>query len=500
MIKSLTPAEKRYFRIFIRGKTDRASKYIQLFEAIEGMSVLDESILKAKIYSGEPLESQKFSELKSYLYELILKCLQTFDEHTSVEFRLNHLLQSVAALYKRGFYDDCLENLHKASKIAHQYECFAHLLEIIRWKKQIAYTRIDVDFLDQQLDRLNAEEQHTLQQLGNMSEYKKSFFQVLTAIKKEAHARNEAQMADIRAVMSQPQFKSPELALSHKARVYYYRTLNLCHYAALEYTEFYESGKILIDLLEAAPHVLKESKSDYIASLSNIILACGLLKRYPEVRVNLEKLRNIAPLTVDDRRKVHRQYFNNKFALCIYTGEFEEAKREMHSCLQELELLPTHDLETHSFLIQYAVICFGCGDYDRCLDFLNQLLNQPRTVDREDLQSMARILLLLAHFEKGNLLLLESLLRSTSRFIKRKNRLYTIEKRIISCIGEAVRMPNSGERQQVFSKAQSDLKAQMGLPEVRAMMQIFDLLAWLESKNSGISFADAVKKAFERNK
>ena len=39
LVNSLSPAEKRYFRIFIRGKTERDSKYLQLFDAIATLTV-----------------------------------------------------------------------------------------------------------------------------------------------------------------------------------------------------------------------------------------------------------------------------------------------------------------------------------------------------------------------------------------------------------------------------------------------------------------------------
>jgi tetratricopeptide (TPR) repeat protein len=500
IIQSLSPAEKRYFRIFIRGKTERDSKYLQLFEAICTMPVFDEEALKTKIYkSQQTVEGKKYSELKAYLYELILKCLQSYDEQQSVEYKLNHLLQSVSALFKRGHYQDCEELLYKAGKIARQYEYFTHVLEIIRWQKQLAYTRMDVDYLHKHLEQLQFEEDRALEQQRVLSGYRKAFFHVYTVAKREAQERGSDRVNRLRELIDPEAFADPGKATSHKARVMFYRTLNIYHYAALELEQFYETGKKLIDLIESQPHFLKENMSDYIAGLSNLILSCGMLEHYDEVRQCLLKLRNLTPVTEDDRRKIHRQYFTGIFGLCIYTGEFAEARREIDRCQQEAESFDSHEYETASFFSQYCIICLGCGDYDSALGYLNQWMNQPRTVEREDLQSLARILSLILHFEMGNVVLLESLLRSALRFLQKKNRLFDLERRFIHLMSELVRLPSAREWVSAFVRMRSALQSQAAQPGVAALLQMFDLDSWLESKISGQSFAEVVKKKWKQD-
>lgn len=492
LIRSLTPQEKRYFRMFIRGKPGQETKYLRLFEAMAGSDEFDEEKFKTKIYQNQPLESQKYSELKAYLYELLLKSLQGYDEQQSVEFRLNHLLQSVAVLFKRGHYDDCRELLHKAGKTARHYEAFAHQLEVLRWEKQLAYTRMDADFLHKRLEHLQYEETHTLEQLRNVSEYRKAFFSVYATIRREASHRGEDRQERLRQLVGQDFMANPDLATSHRARVYYYRALNLYYYAALDYEMFYETGGKLIGLLESKPHFLQENLADYIAALSNLILSCGLLRRYDEVRSSLEKLRALKPITYDDRRKIHRQYYSNKFVLCIYTGEFEEGRQEMAQCQSDAARYDLHDYETSSFFAQYSIICFGCRRYDEALDYLNYWLNQPRTVGREDLQSLARILLIILHFEMGNTVLLESLTRSATRFLRKKNRLLELERRFIQGMSEIMKAPDMARQKAVFRQMRGALQRLASVPDVRALLQTFDLDAWLESRLSGRTFARVV--------
>jgi len=497
LIQGLAPAEKRYFKLFIRGRPERDSKYLQLFDAMGAMTQFDDELLRKTIYPDQPVESRKYSELKAYLYELLLKSLQSFDEQHSIDYRLNHFLQSVAVLFRRGHYDACQELLDKAAKLAREYECFTQLLEVIRWKKHLAYTRMDVDFLHKQFDQLQFTETQALEQLRNLAAYRKLFFQVYTTIKREAQHRGEERMERLQNLVRHELLSNPDQALSHKARVLHYRTLNLCHYAALEPEQFYDSGKKLIEIIESQPHFLKENLSDYIAAISNFILSCGLLKRYDEVLKTLGKLQKMKPLTEDDRRKIHRQYYTNKFVLCIFTGAFEDALQEMERCQLEAAQFDPHDYETASFYFQYCCICFGCGDFSGALGYLNDWLNQPRTVEREDLQSLARMLSLIIHFEMGNSVLLESLLRAATRFLQKKNRLYDLERRFFQFMSELMRAADKQEQQQAFLKMQGDLRELANWPGAQALLQTFDLEAWLDSKLSNRSFAQTVRAKWQ---
>ncbi len=494
LIRRLTPAEKRYFQVFI-GSANASSKYAQLFEAMVNMEDFDDEALRRLIYPDEPQSRHKYSELKNYLFDLLLKSLQSFDEQGCIEFRLNHLLQSAAVLYRRGQYTACADCLHKADKLAQRHEAFAHQLDIIRWEKHLAYAQMDVDYLHKQLEALHLRERNTAAQLSEVLQYRQLFFQAYLIVKREALLRTPEGQTQLRALREHPLLQTPQQVRSHTAKVLSQRTLNLCYYAAGERQNFYHSNLQLVQLLESQPHFLRENLADYIAAMSNLILSCGLLGRYDEVEKHLAKLKKIKPITYDDALKIHRQYYSNKFALCIYTGAFEEGRREMRHCQQEAAaLFGSHEYETASFYFQYCCICFGCEDYDQALHYLRAWHNQPRTLEREDLQSLGRILGLVLHWEMGNTLLLESLLRSTAQLLRRKKRLYDLERRFFHGINELLHHPEAARQRAAFQKMQEDIRQLMSQPEAYALLQTFDLQTWVEAKVRGCSFAQVIRE------
>jgi hypothetical protein len=450
LVRSLSSAERRYFKIFIRGKTERSSKYLLLFDLLCDMPQYDSARVRRAVYGDNPLESQKYPELKSYLYDLILKALQAFDEQHSLEGRFANWMRSVASLFKRGHYNDCESILTKAQKTAVQYELFSRQLDIFRWYRHLAYTRMDVQYLHERLDQLDRDEEAVLEQLNNLVAYRRVFFRMYALIKKDAFQRDPNRRETLRAMLPEALFDSPERARSVRGSIMYYRTINLYHYAAQDIENFYLTGQKLLQSIENHAFFREENQSEYIASLSNYILACGLKEHYDEVRVALAKLRALDPRTEDDRRKIHRQYYSSTFLLCQFTGEFEEAEHELAHCKEEAEVLHSKDYETFSFYFQYFYIAFGCGRFEEALDYLNTWLSQPRSVEREDLQSLARILGLILHYELNNTILLDSLIRSTRRFLKRKNRLYDLENQFIHLIGELMRLPTQAEKTQTI--------------------------------------------------
>lgn len=502
LIKSMTPSEKRYFKVYASNHRNiKSNKYFQLFDAIDSQKEYDDQALKEVIYKGEKLQSKKFPELKSYLFESILKSLQAFEEKTSIDSKIKNLLANVKVLYNRSHYEECKDYLAKAKKIAIKYEAFIDLLEILEWKKKIAYTTIDIPFLDKELKNIEAAEKNYLEQLQNISNYKYLFFEVYFLVKKEAFVRNEKKIPQLNEFKKHPLLQSISTAKSHRAKVLYYRIRSLYYSFVLKYKKFYTYSKDLIGLMETAPHFLTEDVSEYISAHSNWVLSCGLLQKYDECNEALEKLHKIKPLTYDDELKIQRQYYLFKLSMAKTTGEFEEGLKTIDEMQKVSKKYNLEFLEPSTIYFQYFYIHFGIGDYDSALEYLNKLIDIPKSdVNKQDLKSIARILNLFIHFELGNHMLLESLLRSTYRFLKGRQRLYEFEKEVIRFITKAEKIHTRKELDQLFKELRVQFKKLSAIPSEKAMLNYFDFDALLESKITNKSFAKIVSSKIKKVK
>lgn len=494
MIQSLSGSEKRYFKLFANARGEKDNKYLRLFDAIDQQETFDDEALREVVYEGEPIQSRKYSELKAYLYELILKSLQAYDEKTSVTYRLRNILQSIRVLYKRAMFDDCEDLIHKGYKLSEKYEQFSTKLQLLNWEKQIAYAKTDIPYLDRRLDGIQKAEANAISAIQNRIAYRDIFFRLLVSLRKDASLRHADQRDRLKQLLDSPLLTDFGAALSHQARILYYRIYAFYFYTIADFQQFFETGVKLVTLMESKPHFLKEDVSEYIAALSNLAVSCVLNQDYPMLEKYLEKIREVNPVTKDDQLKIHRQYYTLKFRWCIDTGNFEEGLEALERHFREIEHLDHRIFETDSFYFQYFYIYFGTGNYDQALDYLNRWLNSPRSVQRQDLQSLARILNLIIHYEMGNTLLLESLLRSTYRFLNRQNRLHQFEEQVLQFFRQVNKLQNRKEIKAAFEKLKDSFESLEKEHVERAILQPFDLEAWLDSKIENASFS-AIKKA-----
>ncbi|MBK8566039.1 MAG: hypothetical protein IPN76_22535 [Saprospiraceae bacterium] len=496
LIKSLTSAERRYFKLYVSSKDATSNKYVQLFDAIVVSERFDDEQLARMVYGGQPVETRKYSELKSYLYELVIRSLQFFDEKTSVDYRLKNQLLGVRAMFKRSHFEDCKAILAKVKKTAAEYEDFKTLVEVLDWEKKIAYTQNDFNFLDKEMERIMLEEKTCIDKLSNISAYRSIFFKILVSIRKDV-SRSASQRETLTMLIQSPLMKDETMADSFVAKVLYYRIRSIYNFSSSNFEAFYDASTQLIALLEQNNLMLQEDVSEYISALSNHIVSCGRLGKIEEVRKTLDKLIGVEPITNDDEDKINRQYYMNKFRLCISTGEFEEGARELK---QHQKIGGVQDKEQYvksTFYLQYFCIHFGTGNFDEALNSLNNWLKLSESMERKDLQSLARILNLIIHYELGNTMLLDSLLRSTYRYLNKANRLSEFERKMMNFIREAGKPHSKVEMQQILETLKQDFEDLSRQPSY-GVFDLFDIISWLESKINNKPYAQVVKERFLR--
>ena len=423
LIKNLTSTEKRYIKVFFSKSQVSNEKYILLFNEIDRQTELNEVKLQRATYQKEKVDGKKFSELKNYLYQTILKILQEFDKETTIDYRLQTMLGNVRVLYRRAMYEECHDQIARIRKIAETYERFETLIELLRLEKQIAHTKGDINFFLNSLQNAVNQELEYYKKIENITFYKNTFYEVYATIRRQGLLGREKMLATLSATMGKKEMKSDKKALSKTAKILFYRSRSIYAYALLENEKFYADSKELLILMQSYEEYMHEETSEYISALNNFIASCFALNRFDEAAAMLENLRNVTPRTSDDKVKIHRQYYQSKLQWCINTASFEEGMKVIKEREKEKEKFDNQELIHSGFYYPYFYISFGAGEYTLANGYLNEWLGATKTTDRQDLQLMARLLNLILHFEMGNTELIESLLRTTTYYISRRSAL-----------------------------------------------------------------------------
>ena len=496
LIQSLSSSEKRYFKVFAtKTSTSNSNKYLVLFDAIDRQVEYKEESLKVLIYNKKEIESRKFSELKHYLYELILKSLQAYDEKTSIDYKLKSMLNNIRVLFKRSLYSHCVDILQKIKKIAYQYDKFLIILEVLFWEKRLAYTESNISFLNENLGRINTEEQDLLKKITQERHYWTIFFQLLISLKKDGIARSSEKTTELTSIMNSDWLLEKNYPDFHQAQLLYHRIYSIYYSSIREYEQYYATNNQLIELMEEQPKRLKEDVSTYISVITNQIFSSGMLRKYDKVEQNLEKLHSLKPITIDDKYKIFLHYYLNKMVLCSENGNFELGVQLIEQREKERQQFKKALFNiNYSFI--YSYLFFGAGRYEDALHWLNQLLNYSGKIQRQDLQSVARIIQIIIHYELNNSILLEHLLRSTYRYMRRRNRLYQFELRILKFIKRSSNIITKKALREEFIKLRDDFLELSKDPKESPMLRYFDFISWLESKIEEKTFPEVIKEKY----
>jgi len=100
LVKSMSSHEKRYFTLFAlmpSGKS--AERYLQLFRVLETQQNYDEP---AAMNALGVKNQKQFSDLKNYLFQLILKTLRIHGDNHSSDIRIKNLVIEAELLHSKG--------------------------------------------------------------------------------------------------------------------------------------------------------------------------------------------------------------------------------------------------------------------------------------------------------------------------------------------------------------------------------------------------------------
>ena len=86
------------------------------------------------------------------------------------------------------------------------------------------------------------------------------------------------------------------------------------------------------------------------------------------------------------------------------------------------------------FYYKFASLHFGAGNNKACIKYLDKIISNKSLSMREDLLCFSRVLNLVAHYEAGLDYHLETLLRSTYKFLIKMNDLHEVQKEMIKFI------------------------------------------------------------------
>ncbi|MGQ0826931.1 MAG: hypothetical protein ACT4ON_00910 [Bacteroidota bacterium] len=495
LIKSLSQNEKRHFKIYASRHTiGRKNIYLKLFDIISKQKIYNEHAIKKYFYGQTFIKQLTFT--KNYLYNQILESLTAYHTNLSVEAKLKNILLQVEILNKRSLYEQCHKLLVKAKSLAKAYEKHLHILEILKWERRLVHTVPNAQNT-QYMDGYYNESEYSVNTIKDIIKYDKTHYRIFSFHVKEGGFRSKSKMIEFKKMLDKELIKMESKPSSFDAKRFLYNT-HYFYFKSIKHdpVNAYVYSKKLVVLFEAFPNQIEEQTENYIAALNNLIIGNEDFRDHEEHSKNIKKMRKLSQTifknSENSKKLIFEKSYNLELAMCEATGQFEKGCtliKEIEAGLTQYrsKISPLYEFLLHS---QISVMYFGAGNYHKALEWINKTQQKIVPQLREDLVCNARILNLLIHFELGHVDYLEYAVKSTSRFLYKKERLYKFETTILSYLKKASNV-NSETMIQLLESLKQELLLVLKDPYEKS---IFDFISWIESKIEDRGFAKIIKE------
>ncbi len=502
LVKSLEKAEKRHFKLYITRSSAREDlKIVKLFDALDKLKEYDEKLLFKKLPG---IQKPQLANLKSHLYKELLASLRLLKSADSLDLQLNEQFDYAHILYKKGLFMQSLRILDRVKDIARNNQKYNFLTQVISLEKRIEglhITRSMHDRVEQLAIEANDVSRHidVVSRLSNLSLLLFSWFT------QHGHARNKRDEAGVKKFMQEHLPADAHLVTGFYEKMYLYQSY--CWYAFIrqDFLQYYRYAQKWIDLFDANPLMIRVETSHYIKGLHYLLNAHFDLRNYREFDKTLKKFEQFAQTSrVQDHDNFRTQAFvyisTGKINLHFMTGTFKEGLKIVPDIEEKLEQYDLF-LDPHRIMVlnyKIATLYFGSGDYSTCIDYLQGIINETGNL-RTDLQCYARLQHLLAHYELGNMELMEPLSRSVYRFFAKMENLTVVEQEIFKFFRKSLAVSNREIKPELEKFLGKIKHLEKNRFETRAFAYL-DIISWLESKVYNKSMSKVIHEKYMESK
>lgn len=499
LIKSLTRAEKRHFRLFVgRNQASEELLFLQLFDFLDKYKEYDEELILKKLPA---IKKSQLSNLKAHLYKQLLISLRLLNKTHVEDIQIREMIDYAKVLYDKGLYRPSLDMLDKAKVRALRGKYYALALEIVEFEKHIESQYITRS-IEGRADELTAEAIRINKILSDTNQLSNLALQMYGLYLKVGYVSNEKDLFYAREFFRSklPNVNFQELDFFGK--IHFCQSYIWYYHLAQDFPMSYRYARKWVDLFNEEPELKQLNVPLYLKGLHHLLNASFNLLYYEQFEKTLNELYFFSnEYNISDNKNVEALYFLFKFNHTLKKHFLEGTFSEGIKIVPELTYLieeDTYNWDDHRIMLFYyriACLYFGSGDNEKAIDYLNLIINQKNPDYRADIQCYSRILNLIAHFELGNAQLVEYQVKSVYRFLSKMEELLAVHQEIFRFIRRTPHMRASEMKQEFINLKEKLIKLQDHPYEKRAFLYL-DIISWLESKIENRPLQDIVRDKF----
>jgi hypothetical protein len=485
LVKSLTKSEKRSFTAFAsRFQDTEGLLYVKLFELMEKQKSLDEDLLCTKL---KIKDKSQFSNLKRHLYKQILASMRLAQISKYSEIQIREYQDFADLLYAKGLYLQSLKILDKAKSLAHKTKNDILYLSIVETEKNIESKHITRSGarITSDLVKFTSQISETINNSSKLSNLRILLHGYYVQY---GHVQN---LEEEKRIVDFFETNMPELDvmnLSYMEQVYLYQSYVWYYYILLDFEHCLEYSENWVELFNHSTDMIFQDPDLYMRGY-HYLLTCtfnlGLKDKFNHYLDELSRFR---------KENYHRFTPNSKITSFLYVHhgrlnyyflhqKFSEGVTILPKTIRRIALyklkLDSHRIMVFHFKIAWMYLM--AGNPGKAVDFINEILNTEMGSLREDIQTYARILFLMAHYDLGNDNILEYLVGQAKSHFDKTKQINKLQKASLDFFHTLANTPKF-ERKQIIKKFEELLT---GLKQEKYEQRAFlylDVPLWVEKK------------------
>jgi len=502
LVHSLEKSEKRNFKLYIkRSSGNEDLKIIELFDALDKLKEYDEAVLLKKLPS---IKKPQLSNIKVHLYKQLLASLRLLKSADSIDLQLNEQFDYAHILYKKGLFAQSLKILDKAKETAKANQKFNFLTLVLALEKRIEMLHITRS-MQSRAEQLSAETVEVTGRIDMVAKLSNLALQLYSWFIKNGHARNEDDEIAVKHFFHEQLPPNAEEQTGFYEKLYLFQSYSWYAFIRQDFLMYYRYSQKWVDLFGEHPLMQRVETGHYIKGLHTLLNAHFDLRNYDKFEIALRQFEAFA----NTERVMDHDNFRIQAFIYITS-----AKINQHCMLGTFkaglllvpaieEKMTEYDLfiDNHRIMVlnyKIATLYFGSEDYSTCIDYLQKIINEQVDI-RDDLQSYARLLHLLAHFEMGNYELMEYLTKSVYRFMAKKQNVTVLEEEMFKFLRHSFQLPRNKLKSELEMFLQKVKKFEKSRFETRAFAYL-DIISWLEGKVNQKPMATIIHEKYLQNR
>ncbi|MFY8090176.1 MAG: hypothetical protein ACOVMI_02895 [Chitinophagaceae bacterium] len=450
LIHSLTPTEKRYFKLFAQRQVQhKNTNYAKIFDAInEQIEYNEESLLKK--FKRENFINQ-FGVTKNYLFNIILSCMQQYNEENFIEWKIRNMFLQCKILASKGLDEDAEKMIRKTKELAWQYELYYVIGDLIILEKYLfGNFRIGEPTIESYMSIEKEEQQafeisNTHQQIGNVWHY-------LTLLELEIGILPQSDIKQRADIYTNAIYMTQEPLVSYNAKYRYYATWSLYYNLVNDQERNYECCKKGVLIREEQIQQQPLLNLDPLAPYYNFLISCEKANLWDEFEFYLNKIYNYEAPTIEINIRRMHNYCWCGLMFFLHQKEYEKAYEILQKYKAFFIEKKINFRKDFKIYIEAccAIVCIFLKKNNEAIKWLNNILNNPIPQVELRSQASARLYSIMLHFDEQNFETIEYVSKQAKKYLEQISLYHEPEKLFLKHINEAVNEPDKKKQNQIL--------------------------------------------------